>query len=134
MITPFIVYMATAISIIALVLSHKFRKFFAIVVLFAIVIYGLFAVRNAIAEPIVPEGVYTRVMWVVEMNEETGIITFTDGAGLEWEFEDLPFEDWDIEDVAAVLLWDNGTPDSIYDDIPLCDPIYGGLSPFRNID
>lgn len=72
---PFIIYMAISITILALAMSHKFRKFFVFIVLFAVVVYGLFAVRNAIAEP-----------------------------------------------------------DSILDDIPLTNPTYGELSPFRNID
>lgn len=53
----------------------------------------------------------------------TGIVTavgedflvFTDFNGNEWELDGDP-EDWACGDRIAVIMSDNGTPDSIYDD------------------
>ena len=51
---------------------------------------------------------------VVAIDKETDTITIEDGNGNLWEFSEA--EDWMIGDTAAMVMNDNGTPDSIYDD------------------
>ena len=75
-------------------------------------------------EPVLPEGVYSTVMWVDGFTEDS--ILFVDGAGLCWEYESEP-EDWCIGDTASMIMWDHGTPETIYDDVILTYPLYGGI-------
>lgn len=58
--------------------------------------------------------VYPRAAFVSEIKSEDDIVVFADGAGFTWEWAGI--EDWGVGDVAAMLMDDNGTPNSIYDD------------------
>lgn len=57
---------------------------------------------------------YPRAVYVSEIKLEDDIVVFEDGAGFTWEFTGV--EDWGVGDVAAMLMDDNGTPETIYDD------------------
>ena len=59
-------------------------------------------------------GLYPRGGIVVDVDREADRVTIEDGAGLLWDLDGA--EDWCIGDGAALLMWDNGTPESIYDD------------------
>ena len=69
--------------------------------------------------------VYPRCGVVVEVNYDEGTVAVEDGADQVWVFEGC--EDWMEGDLAAMIMDDNGTPDSIYDDVIL-DVLYGGAS------
>lgn len=78
---------------------------------------GLVSTMELHAEPD-----YIRENPTYETYPATGIVTavgqdfivFTDFNGNEWEYNDP--EDWACGDRIAVIMSDNGTPDSIYDD------------------
>ena len=58
--------------------------------------------------------VYPRAAFVNEIKLKDDIVVFEDGAGFAWECQTI--EDWVVGDVVAMLMDDNGTPNSIYDD------------------
>ena len=73
-------------------------------------------------------GIYAQTMYITETTVDTkgttsieddgGTIVLTDGNGNNWVVEQYP-EDYFVGDYVAVLFEDNGTPNSIYDDIIL---------------
>lgn len=67
---------------------------------------------------------YARAAVVSEVNEQENIVTFVDGCGLQWEIKGV--FDWEIGDLAALLMDDNGTSGTIEDDIIL-DVWYSAL-------
>ena len=67
-------------------------------------------------------GVYPHTGKVISVEEVTVdeifcdyLITIVDCAGRSWAwFDDA--EDWEVDDLASVIMYDNGTPDYVYDD------------------
>lgn len=61
---------------------------------------------------------YTEVydMGTKTIEDDEGLIALTDGNGNGWEYEQYP-EDYYPGDYVSVLMDDNGTPNTIYDDI-----------------
>ena len=70
---------------------------------------------NKTTEP--EHSVYPLTVQVVELDRENDIVTCVDGAGNGWEFYGV--EDWQIGDFASLLMDDNGTTETVYDDIIL---------------
>lgn len=66
---------------------------------------------------------YPRAAIIIEIIEDEDIVVCQDAAGVIWEFYGI--EDFDIGDIVAMLLWDKGTPESIYDD-EIIDVVYAG--------
>lgn len=56
---------------------------------------------------------YSLTTCVVEIDRESNIVTVEDSTGNRWQF--CGVEDWEIDDCASLLMWDNGT-ESILDD------------------
>lgn len=52
------------------------------------------------------------------VEDDDGVITLIDGVGFLWKVNEYP-EDYNVGDYVAVIMDDNGTPESIYDDIIL---------------
>lgn len=90
-----------------------------------------FFMGNAIHTPIEIDpshGIYAQTMYISNTTVDTkgtetieddgGTIELTDGNGNLWAVEQYP-EDYYVGDYVAVLFDDNGTPNSIYDDIIL---------------
>ena len=71
-------------------------------------------------------GIYATTMYIYDlevydmdtttMDDDSGLITLVDGNENLWEYEEYP-EDYYVGDYVAVMLDDNGTPETIYDDI-----------------
>ncbi len=59
--------------------------------------------------------VYPLTVQVIELDREGDIVTCVDGADNFWEFYGV--EDWQTGDFASLLMDDNGTPNTIYDDV-----------------
>lgn len=57
---------------------------------------------------------YPMAAQVYGMNQAEDAVIFVDGAGNEWKIQGI--EDWQLGDVAALIMDDNGTPEFIYDD------------------
>jgi len=52
---------------------------------------------------------------VINVNYDADVVTVEDASGFIWQFYGC--DDWVIDDVASLILWDrNGTPDTILDD------------------
>ena len=88
----------------------------------AVILFVLIAV--AVSENVFPaeyeeayEHIYPRTGIVTEVNYEADTVTFTDCAGLSWVLDSS--EDWGEGDLASCVMYDNGTPNTIFDDVIL---------------
>ena len=68
---------------------------------------------------------YARTAVIVDFDFEEDIVVVKDGAGLLWEFYGI--EDYCIGDFVSMLMWDVGTPDTIFDD-EIIDVVYAGFT------
>lgn len=59
--------------------------------------------------------VYPLTVKIVVLDEANNKVICKDGAGNIWSFYDI--EDWQENDFVSLLMDDNGTKDTIYDDI-----------------
>ena len=66
---------------------------------------------------------YPRAALVTSLDYTADCVIVTDWAGLEWEF--IGIEDWQLDDIVAMMMDDNNTPNNIYDDI-IVQALYGG--------
>ena len=66
---------------------------------------------------------YPRAAIIIELVEDEDIVVCQDAAGVIWEFYGI--EDFDIGDIVAMILWDAGTPEGIFDD-EIIDATYAG--------
>lgn len=57
---------------------------------------------------------YAKTAIVVELEYESDTVVCSDGAENLWAFYGI--EDWQINDFVSLLMDDNGTPETIYDD------------------
>jgi len=60
-------------------------------------------------------GLYPKTGFVVEADRVEDRIVIEDATGNLWEMEGV--EDWEIGDGASMIMYDNGTPENIYDDM-----------------
>lgn len=96
----------------------KIRYFFT-VVLFAVAIFSFAQVIDLAtqAPAAAPEKTYSTTLEVVAYNEQLGAIIGADENGDGWEiYTTCPYE---IGTKLQVLMFNNNTPDDIYDDIAL---------------
>lgn len=56
---------------------------------------------------------YALTARVVELDRENDVVTVEDSVGNRWQF--CGVEDWEVNDCASLLMWDNGT-ETIFDD------------------
>lgn len=66
---------------------------------------------------------YPRSAIVTELCPEEDLVVCQDAAKVIWEFYGI--EDFEVGDLVSMLLWDCGTPNSIFDD-EIIDAVYGG--------
>ena len=93
------------------------KKFVAVITI--IVSLSLVFSASAVSE------FYPRCAVVTDINEVEDIVTCEDFAGVIWQFYGV--EDFKVGDLVAMLLWDCGTSDSIFDD-EIIDVVYGGYN------
>lgn len=62
-----------------------------------------------------PHEIYPTSMIVTEIDYENDLVTIVDFTGNAFQF--FGCEDWCENDICAVIMNDNGTPETIYDDI-----------------
>ena len=85
------------------------------IIVAVLVIAGLFVGLNLNKTEEVKNNVYPLTVVVIELDREGDIVTCVDGADNFWEFYGV--EDWQTGDFASLLMDDNGTPNTIYDDV-----------------
>lgn len=61
------------------------------------------------------EGLYAKSAVVVEVDYESNVVTVKDYSNNLWMFEGC--EDWLVGDLCAMVMHDNNTPTTIYDDV-----------------
>ena len=82
-----------------------------------VITVAFFVIIVATAPAFADTTITCRVGIVVEVNEEEDVLVIEDACGLEWEYEGV--EDIFEGDVVVMMMANNNTPDSIYDDIIL---------------
>ena len=83
-----------------------------IVVLFVVVIASMVLAGFVFDKP---HEIYPTSMIVTEIDYENDLVTIVDFNGNAFQF--FGCEDWCENDICAVSMDDNGTPETIYDDI-----------------
>ena len=88
----------------------------AIVILFGLLLSAViwFRYLNTTAEP--EHEIYPTSAIVTEITDD--LVTITDFEGRMWQFYD-DCEDWMIGDICAVIMDNNSTNETVYDDIIL---------------
>ena len=66
---------------------------------------------------------YPSAAIIIEIIEDEDLVTCIDAAGRIWQFYGI--EDLDVGDIVAMILWDAGTPESVFDD-EIIDATYAG--------
>ena len=59
--------------------------------------------------------VYPCSFLVEELDYDVDAVTFSDMLGEQWLWQGC--EDWQVNDLAAAIMDDNGTPQTVYDDV-----------------
>ena len=89
----------------------------AIVILFVLLLVAVISFIwldcNKTAEP--DHSVYPLTVQVVELDHDADVVVCVDGIGNCWEFYGV--EDWQVGDFASLLMDDNGTTETVYDDV-----------------
>ena len=89
----------------------------AIVILFVLLVIAMisfcFMDYNKAAEP--EHSIYPLTAQIVELDHNADVVVCVDGIGNCWEFYGV--EDWQVGDFASLLMDDNGTTETIYDDV-----------------
>ncbi len=82
---------------------------------------------GAAKAPAAPDvsGIYARSAAVVSLYYGADVVTLEDSQGIMWEFYGC--EDWNPGEVADLLVWNNGTPETIFDDVIL-QALYSGYT------
>ena len=91
------------------------KKIIIAVLVIAAVLVGLSVGLNLNKTEEVKNNVYPLTVVVIEIDHEGDIVTCVDGADNFWEFYGV--EDWQTGDYVSLLMDDNGTPETIYDDV-----------------
>ena len=68
---------------------------------------------NKTAEP--EHSVYPLTVQIVELDHNADVVVCVDGTGNCWELYGV--EDWQIGDFASLLMDNNGTTETVYDDV-----------------
>lgn len=88
------------------------------VVMCVLGVYVVFMLMLVVTAPAFADTTITcRVGIVVEANEEEDILVIEDACGLTWEWEGI--EDLFEGDVVVMMMSNNNTPESIFDDFIL---------------
>lgn len=64
--------------------------------------------------PEIPEGIYSTTTMVTNVDYDADVVTIQTFSGIEYQFKG--YEDWYEGDICTVTMWDNDTPDTVYDD------------------
>lgn len=90
------------------------KKIIVAVLFWAFCIIGG-CVVGTLCNPVSTHSVYPLTAHVVEVDRVTDVVTCEDGAGNLWKFKGC--EDWEEDDFVSLLMNDNGTNETVYDDI-----------------
>lgn len=64
--------------------------------------------------PEIPEGIYSTTTMVTDVDYDADVVTIQTFSGIEYQFEGC--EDWYEGDICTVTIWNNNTPNTVYDD------------------
>lgn len=96
----------------------------------AIVLLAAAPVQAAQTAPDI-SGLYGRTAVITDLDHETDFVTVEAPGRLQYIF--CGCEDYSTGDFVSLLMWDNGTPDNVLDDVPL-DICYAGYSMDNLVD
>ena len=90
------------------------KKIIAAVLVLVLCVVGI-CVVGSLSNDAPAHEVYPLTVVIIELDREGDIVTCVDGADNFWEFYGV--EDWQTGDYVSLLMDDNGTPETIYDDV-----------------
>ena len=90
------------------------KKIIAAALVLVLCVVGI-CVVGSLSNDATAHEVYPLTVVVIEIDHEGDIVTCVDGADNFWEFYGV--EDWQTGDYVSLLMDDNGTPETIYDDV-----------------
>ena len=89
----------------------------AIVILFVLLVIAVISFIwldcKKAAEP--EHSIYPLTVQIVELDHNADVVVCVDGTGNCWEFYGV--EDWQVGDFASLLMDNNGTTETVYDDV-----------------
>lgn len=71
--------------------------------------------KTALLALVLSMGIYPAAGTVIQTDRAAGLVTVQTACGHVWQFEGV--EDWNPGDGCALLMSNNGTPDSVTDDV-----------------
>lgn len=74
---------------------------------------------------------YPKTTICLAVDRQTDIVTVADCNGTEWQFRGC--QDFEEGDLIALIMSDNGTPETIWDDTVLTTKYSGGTNLFENV-
>lgn len=74
---------------------------------------------------------YPKTTICLAVNHQTEVVTVTDCNGTEWQFSGC--QDFEEDDLIALIMNDNGTPDTIWDDTIITARYSGGTNLFDEV-
>lgn len=74
---------------------------------------------------------YPKTTICLAVNHQTEVVTVTDCNGTEWQFSGC--QDFEEGDLIALIMNDNGTPDTIWDDTIITARYSGGTNLFDEV-
>lgn len=74
---------------------------------------------------------YPKTTICLAVNHQTEVVTVTDCNGTEWQFNGC--QDFEEGDLIALIMNDNGTPDTIWDDTVVTARYSGGTNLFDEV-
>ena len=98
------------------------KKFVAFALALALT-FALIGSACADSRKIDLDNLYPRTARVYEIDRDADLVTVIDAAGFLWEFYGV--EDWEVDDLVSLLMFDNGTK-TIFDD-EIIKAYYGGV-------
>lgn len=97
------------------------------VIIIAIALIVILTATVAKADETNEPATYAKTAVVIELDYISDIVTVVDGADNLWCF--FGCEDFQINDFVSMLMSDNGTPETIYDDV-IINVTYAGTFDF----
>jgi hypothetical protein len=92
----------------------KMKKIIVAVLIMVFCTVGI-CVIGPLCNDTTTNSIYPLTVQVAELDHEADVVVCVDSAGNGWEFYGV--EDWQVGDFVSLLMDDNGTPETIYDDV-----------------
>lgn len=93
------------------------KKIITLMAALMVFLCTMFGLNAAVGEDLdwISNHIYGRLAIVTDLDFDEDLVSVKDWCGLVWQFYGI--EDWNIGDFVNLILYDNLTEDSIFDDL-----------------